>query len=251
VSLVREISAEVLFEVAHDPFVRHQVDRRTVERTWQRGDAVVVQGGRHRNLNVRPGPVLTCLGRPDDLVPLLHAVASSLDAPPGRVTIEREAAPDAPWAYEYRREWDWMWTREPPVVVPRHRVVEVDDPVEIDGLLDVANPDSFARPGTPGVEAWLGVRTDGGRLLGAGALERMADGTGHLRGVSVLPEASGRGIGYSVSHGLTVHALSHAGSGVATLGVYSDNEAALSIYRQLGYTTAHRFCSGPVASPHI
>ncbi len=56
-------------------------------------------------------------------------------------------------------------------------------------LLDVANPDSFARPGIDGIDAWLGIRA-AGELVAVGAVLRMADRTGHLRGVSVLPAAA-------------------------------------------------------------
>ena len=74
----------------------------------------------------------------------------------------------------------------------------------------------------------------------------MVDGTLHLRGVTVLPRARGRGLGRRVSAALTDHALTH-GSGVATLGVYVDNAPALRIYRDLGYRVVHTFSSGVVA----
>jgi predicted GNAT family acetyltransferase len=65
----------------------------------------------------------------------------------------------------------------------------------------------------------------------------------------VLPEVRGRGVGTAISIGLTAHALED-GSGVATLGAYSDNAAALAIYHRLGYRTAHRFRSGAVVPAH-
>jgi ribosomal protein S18 acetylase RimI-like enzyme len=33
-------------------------------------------------------------------------------------------------------------------------------------------------------------------------------------------------------------------TGVATLGVYVDNDPALAVYRRLGYRTVHTFVSG-------
>lgn len=248
----REITAEELFADPADPFVRHQVDRRTVERAWARGAAVVVQGGRHRSRNTQPGPVLTCLGPRDDLGPLLRDVDQALDARPGRVTVERDACPAMPpgWSFRHVRTWDWLWTCTRPDGSPRHAVEDLSEPhhaAAVDAVLDAANADSFARPGAPGVETWLGVRL-AGRLVGLGALERMADGTGHLRGVSVLADARGNGVGSAVSHALTAHALA-SGSGVATLGCYADNEPALAIYHRLGYRTAHRFYSGAVVRP--
>src|SRR5680860_1172150 len=174
VSETEAISTEELFDRTDDPFVRHQVDRESVERAWARGDAFVIQGGRHRSPFTQLGPVLTCLGPVDDLSPLMSDVDRALEVSPGRVTMEKSAR----------------------------------DAAQIDAVLDVANPDSFARPGRPGVQTWLGVRAgqrvnDGRGLVGVGALERMPDSTGHLRGVSVLPEVGGRGIGFAISHGLT------------------------------------------------
>lgn len=248
----REITAEELLADTPDPFVRHQVDPRAVERAWARGAAVVVQGGRRPTLHTQPGLALTCLGPPTDLRPLMRDVDEALPERPGRVTVERAAADGAPrrWRHERVRTWDWMWTRARPDGSPYHAVEDLSDPEHADAVhrvLDTANPGSFARPGAPSVETWLGVRL-AGRLVGVGALERMADGTGHLRGVSVLPDARGAGVGAALSHALTVRALER-GSGAATLGCYADNSPALAIYRRLGYRTAHRFYSGSVLRP--
>ena len=210
VSETEAISTEELFDRTDDPFVRHQVDRESVERAWARGDAFVIQGGRHRSPFTQLGPVLTCLGPVDDLSPLMSDVDRALEVSPGRVTMEKSARDAAPttWEYAHVRTWDWMWTHTRPTAVARHGVEEILDADQIDAVLDVANPDSFARPGRPGVQTWLGVRAgqrvnDGRGLVGVGALERMPDSTGHLRGVSVLPEVGGRGIGFAISHGLT------------------------------------------------
>ena len=123
------------------------------------------------------------------------------------------------------------------------------DTDEVDALLDEAAPDSHARPGTPGVEAWLGVRDDDGTLVGVGAVVRQPDGTGHLRAVTVLEHARGRGLGRELSTAMTRRAM--RGPGVASLGVYLDNEPALRIYRGLGYEVAHSFSSGPVSGSSI
>ena len=114
----------------------------------------------------------------------------------------------------------------------------------MNALLDAFAPDAHARPGSPRVESWLGMRMDG-VLLAVGALARQHDRTGHLRAVTVAPEVRGRGIGRELSAALTLAAL-HGGSGVATLGVYVDNLPAVAIYRRLGYDVVHTFASGPV-----
>ncbi len=138
-----------------------------------------------------------------------------------------------------------MATRTAPPV-PSFPVEEIDDADEVNALLDAFAPDAHARPGSPRVETWLGVR-EAGVLLAVGALARQHDRTGHLRAVTVAPEARGRGIGRELSAALTHRALD-GGSGVATLGVYVDNLPAVAVYRRLGYDVIHTFASGPIRS---
>ena len=243
---VREVAAAELATASDLPFVRHQLDPDATLRAWVRGRAAAVESSR-----VRPGqgggvPVLTCLGPPADLVPLMTALADAGERP-ARLTVEDPSydAVPAAWSYARHGHWHWMLTSSPceAATVP---VEEVADLAEVDAVLDAANPGSFARPGSPGVECWLGIRQEG-RLVATGALTREHDGTGHLRGVSVLPSHSGRGLGRALSAALTRRAQAGA-SGVATLGVYVDNAPALAIYDRLGYAVVHTFSSGPVNS---
>ncbi len=226
------------------------MDPAGVRAAWVAAGAVIISGTRGRPGETPPGPVFTCLGQPEDLAPLMEAVASRAERPPWRLTVDVDALDAVPeaWRHERHHRWHWMLTRGP-VPNVQHPVVEIDDADEINGLLDEANPDSFARPGVKGIETWLGVRNGAGPgspgLVAVGALMRQADGTGHLRGVSVRPGAVGRGLGSSVSAALTDRALA-TGSGVATLGVYVDNAAAVAMYTRLRYRTAHTFASGPV-----
>jgi ribosomal protein S18 acetylase RimI-like enzyme len=226
-----------------DPFVRHQLDHSRVEAVWRHDDALVVQGGRPRH--DLTGPVFTAFGPATSLAPLMAEVAD--EAPPAhRVTVVAHAAPDLPptWRHRDPHRWHWMLTRSMPPD-PGLPVEEVDSADEVQALLDVAQPDAHARPGTPGIESWLGVRHRDA-LLAVGALLRQPDGTGHLRAVSVHPAHRGRGIGRGLSAALTRRALD-GGSGVATLGVYTDNVPAVATYTRLGYTTGHTFVSGPVS----
>jgi GNAT superfamily N-acetyltransferase len=242
---VREIGVTELFGSVDDPFVRHHMDPRHTRRAWALGRAVVVDGTRARPRDVVAGPVYTCLGPVDDLAELMGKVAASQPVP-WRLSVETAAYDEVPaeWRQRTHHRWHWMTTAVAPRTVPAAEVVE--DAREIDAVLGLANPDSFARPGTDGVDAWLGVRApDDGRLLAVGAVLRMSDRTGHLRGVSVLPAERGRGLGTGLSAALTARALA-GGSGVATLGVYTDNAAAMTIYERLGYAVAHTFASGPV-----
>ena len=242
---MREIGVSELFGSVEDPFVRHHMDPQHTRRAWVLGRAVIVDGTRARPRDVPAGPVFTCLGPVDDLAELMGRVSTEVPAP-WRLSVEvaaYDAVPDE-WRQRSHHRWHWMTTEAAPYPVPSAEVL--GDAAEIDALLDIANQDSFARPGTNGVDAWLGLRSPGGGdLVGVGAVLRMSDRTGHLRGVSVLPSARGRGLGTALSAALTAHALVD-GSGVATLGVYVDNAPAMAIYTGLGYSIAHTFASGPV-----
>ncbi|MDN4173755.1 GNAT family N-acetyltransferase [Nocardioides sp. SOB77] len=236
---MREVAAAGLRDLAATtsvPFVRHTAGPATYDVAWERGDAVLVHGAHHT----------VGLGPAEDLGPLMAALADRFV--PARLTVEEAAygAVPAAWAYDVRGHWHWMRTTEPapPPTVPLERV---DDADAVDAVLDVAQPDTFGRPGTLGIEGWLGVRVEG-RLVGVGAVRRDPDGSGHLRAVSVLPGATGRGLGLALSQGLTRWAMDRPPQ-VATLGVYTDNAPALRIYERLGYRTEHTFCSGPLSSP--
>jgi ribosomal protein S18 acetylase RimI-like enzyme len=167
------------------------------------------------------------------------------------VSVEQPARLPQSWVLTSSHSWSWMTTRTEVAAGDRWRVEILDgirDAVEIDDLLDAANADSFARPGQPGVEVWMGIRETSrhsSRLLAAGALQRMHDRTLHMRGVSVRPETRGAGAGRALSAALTNHALAH-GSAVATLGVYTDNHVAVRMYESLGYRTAYTFTAGDV-----
>lgn len=237
---MREVAVEELAATSEVPFVRHVVGPATYDAGWVSGDAVVVHNSHH---TVGLGPV-------DDLGVMMAALAERFV--PQRLTVVEEAyaAVPAAWSYEVRGHWHWMRTTTPaPPPAPHLSVEEATDDAEVEAVLDVANPGSFARPGTPGIEGWLGVR-EAGRLVGVGAIRRDPDGSGHLRAVSVLPEATGRGLGSALSQALTRRAMDRAPH-VATLGVYTDNGPALRIYDRLGYRVEHTFRSGPALSSPI
>jgi ribosomal protein S18 acetylase RimI-like enzyme len=234
---VRAVGVE---ELRHLPFVRHQVDPTLVSTAWRSGDAAVVHG--RRRLVGGTARFATGFGPEAQLGPLLAAVAGEIQ-PPDRVMVTASTAVvPAAWPLTEVRRWHWMLSTRllPPQEVP---VEEVLNPAEVTGLLDLVDRGSFARPGTPGIQAWLGVR-DGAALVAVGAVLRQPDGTGHLRALSVHPEARGRGLGRELSAALTRRAM--ADTGVCSLGVYVDNVAALRIYRSLGYDVVHTFTSGPI-----
>ncbi|MBC9733747.1 GNAT family N-acetyltransferase [Nocardioides marmotae] len=233
---MREVAVGELAATSAAPFVRHAVGPATYDAAWVRGAAVLVHSAHHT----------VGLGPADDLGPLMAELVARLR--PARLSVEEAAydAVPAAWAYPVRGRWHWMRATEPapPPTVP---LEQVTDAAAIDAVLDVAQPDTFGRPGTPGIEGWLGVRV-AGRLVGVGAVRRDPDGSGHLRAVSVLPGETGRGLGLALSAGLTRWAMDRPPH-VATLGVYTDNAPALRIYERLGYRVEHTLCSGPLSSP--
>ena len=239
---MREIDPHELVATSPHPFVRHQVDPSDTVLVLADGEALVIDGNRNRTGPSDGSPSLWCLGPPADLARLAAAAVSRVDRP-GRVSVEAasyDVLPEA-WRFPTEGHWHWMLTHDAPPVHPREaEVVEVDSATDIDALLDVANPHSFARPGSRGVERWLGVPGPDG-LLAVGALYRDPSGAGHLRSVTTHPSSTGRGLGTAVSAALTRAALER---GPATLGVYVDNGPALAVYDRLGYRTAVTFRSG-------
>ncbi|QZY28560.1 GNAT family N-acetyltransferase [Nocardioides coralli] len=231
-------------QLAHLPFVRHTVDPDLLVDAWSSDDgAALVLAGRATHEGIRT--VATGFGRAASLTPLLDRAAATHPVP-ARLLISAGAEPAVPaaWRWEPGRPWHWMLTRDVPAEQDGDpRVEELRDPTEVAALLDREAPDSFARPGTPGVEAWLGVRADG-VLLAAGAVLRQHDGSGHLRAVTVSADARGRGLGRLLSTALTHRAL--IGPRVSSLGVYADNGPALRIYAGLGYRTCHTLVGGPL-----
>lgn len=244
---MREVDVEGLLAGSEDPFVHHHLDRSLVRRAWLDGPAVVVE---HRVAwpdAPHDAVGLLCLGPAEALDALVARVAPRVPRP-WRVVAESGSEPALPdaWRPTAPHRWHWMSTRTPPPEVAGPAVVEPPGD-EVDAVLDAANPGSFARPGTTGVECWLGVRGDDGRLAAVGALLRQpGDGTGHLRGITTLADRRGRGLGAVVSAALTRRALA-AGPGIATLGVYTDNEVALRLYCRLGYRVRHTFVAGTTA----
>lgn len=239
---VREVSGAELLAAYDDPFVQHQTDPAAVVRAFVRGRAAVIESVSHMPGAV--GTLLMALGPTPELA-VLTAAASDVIEAPGRVSVPVGSFDALPrqWRPLRTKQWHWMSTRTSPAL-PSLPVEEVDDADEVNALLDAFAPDAHARPGSPRVECWLGLR-ENGVLLAVGALARQHDRTGHLRAVTVVPEARGRGIGRELSAALTLRALD-GGSGVATLGVYVDNTPAVAVYGRLGYEVLHTFASGPI-----
>lgn len=142
-------------------------------------------------------------------------------------------------------EWDWMWTdREPPPAAHEDRLTvldDTDDAQELESLATAHSPTGEGDPGTGRTQLWLGIRSAGGELLAAGAMQSLDSGVPHLAGIVTHTDHRGRGLARAVTAGLTRHAV--AAHGVCTLGMYSANPPARAIYSGLGYHTAYAWHS--------
>jgi GNAT superfamily N-acetyltransferase len=103
---------------------------------------------------------------------------------------------------------------------------------DVIALMKVSFPESDAQPGGSGVERWAGVRDEHGRLMAVTALAWSAPDVGYLAGVTVHPDARGRGYGAAVCGFVHTEAVSRHGA--AALMVEEDNEPAIRLYRGLG-----------------
>ena len=138
--------------------------------------------------------------------------------------------------------WEWMWTTSSagpgPAAVERLAPSEI---LAIPAFIAQHSPTSIT--GHDDDTQWFAIRSDDGTLGAVGAYE-VARGAGYLSSIAVATHLRGRGLGrlltaYLTRHGVTEHGLS-------TLALFSDNDAALALYRSLGYVTEWRVASRAV-----
>ena len=142
--------------------------------------------------------------------------------------------------------WDFRWTLTAPPTVPgedRVRVLGSQDLHHAADLLDRANPTASERPGSPSVTRWVAVPDGAGRLL-AVAADTSHRGVGHVSSVATDPNARGQGLGAAVTAYLARDQVTRFG--LATLGLYADNDPARRLYDRLGYDHALAMASGPL-----
>ncbi|WP_109473224.1 GNAT family N-acetyltransferase [Ornithinimicrobium cavernae] len=147
--------------------------------------------------------------------------------------------------------WDFLTTRTAPQQAPPPQglhVVELDDTADAVRLQEFGrrhNPDFEGFPGRGFSMLWRAVVDQHDELVGIGALHELDTGIPHLSGLVVAPAHRGRGLGRLLTSDLTRQAMDLAG--VCTLGVYTDNQAAIALYHSLGYRTHHSFHTRDVA----
>jgi ribosomal protein S18 acetylase RimI-like enzyme len=130
---------------------------------------------------------------------------------PGRAGVKQAAAPPG--------EPRWLADREMAAVT---------------ALLDRSFPDSYARPGRPGVRRWAGIDGPDGELAAVAADAWSAPTVGFMAGVAVREELRGTGLGGRICRFLADRLI--AGHGRVALMVDGWNDPAIRLYRRLGLT---------------
>lgn len=97
-----------------------------------------------------------------------------------------------------------------------------------------------ARLAVPG-ESYV-LAKSGAVPIGFGQAWQRIAGEVHLGRIIVSPDARGGGVGRILCERLLDQAVRGTGSGIVTLRVYRDNEAALALYASLGFDPVEAHC---------
>lgn len=142
-------------------------------------------------------------------------------------------------------DWEWLWTTSVPAPQPAESAVLTLHgrvrAAELDALLAVANPRASTRPGDEGNDWWVGAPDASCALVACGAMQRTDGGSPHLASIAVRPDRRGEGLGAAVTAALTRRGVTT--DGVCTLGMYSDNAVARSLYLRLGFRVGHAWAT--------
>jgi ribosomal protein S18 acetylase RimI-like enzyme len=201
-------------------------------RIWRDGDAVVVASPAlfRRDRLAVSGPAAAVIGLVQNALGELGPTYRVF----GEVALVEQVVAAVP-GLEVSGRFGWMDARavaEGDADVPKARWLDPAEYDEVDSVLDLAFPSSYARPGYAGVTRWSGVRDDAGMLVAVAADAWSAPGIGFMSGVATHPGARGRGYGRAVCR-FTLRELI-VEHGRAALSVDGDNEAAIRVYRKLG-----------------
>jgi len=158
----------------------------------------------------------------------LEAVGPSY-RPFGSERLIKALAADLP-ELEQVGTFGWMWTDRPSGRTGAEWLAAEDEP-QITALLAAAAPDSYARPGIPGVQRWAGVRDAQGPAAVAADAWSSAE-IGFLAGVAADPALRGKGYA-AAACALVIDTLLADHEAVALM-VDGWNEAAIGLYARLG-----------------
>ncbi|MFI6241975.1 GNAT family N-acetyltransferase [Micromonospora sp. NPDC050795] len=224
----------VLAAVGHHPFARHALGRAGPVRAYQRDGAVLwVVPPEH-------GPAGCAIGPAEPALEICVALAADGMFQSGQrphlhlprhdrgLLVDRLAVTE-------HSDWDFHWTDTAPPAQPDEqpvvRLTAADQPA-LAALVEESFPTSTSRPGDPRVVDWYGIWA-GDRLVACGA-DRSQGDIGFLAGLTVASDQRGRGLGASLTAGMTRALL--ARHDLVGLGVYTHNVGAARLYRRLGYT---------------
>ncbi|MFE0529178.1 GNAT family N-acetyltransferase [Micromonospora parva] len=222
----------ILAAVAHHPFARHALGARPPVRGYRRDGAVLWL------VPPEQGPAGCAIGPVEPALEICVALTADGALRSGhRLHLPRHdrALLADRLAVAEHSDWDFHWTTAPPPAQPDEqpvvRLTDADQP-ELAALVDQSFPSSTSRPGDPRVVDWYGIRV-GDRLVACGA-DRSQGDIGFLAGLTVAPDQRGRGLGASLTAGMTRALL--ARHDTVGLGVYTHNVGAARLYRRLGFT---------------
>ncbi|MEU4192856.1 GNAT family N-acetyltransferase [Kribbella sp. NPDC026611] len=198
-------------------------------RAWTAGEAIAVAAP---NLSKRDR--LSVAGPIDHAAGLVRDVLGEVGPsyrPFGDEQLVRELAERVP-GVEFAAAFGWMDTAEVPEVTTSATWMDGDAGVE--ELLVEASPASYAWPGHPAVRRWAALTGADGELLSIAADAWSAPEVGFLAGVATKPVARGKGLSRQVCGFVTAELVKQHGQ--AALMVDRTNDAAIAVYRRLGYT---------------
>ena len=89
------------------------------------------------------------------------------------------------------------------------------------------------------------VTTDGGRIIGTGALRRLEDTIGEIKRLWLLPEYQGRGLGYRMMTRLLAFAREQGYAKIRLETSSSYQARAYQFYRRMGFQDIPRFGDDP------
>ncbi|MEU8162632.1 GNAT family N-acetyltransferase [Micromonospora parva] len=222
----------ILAAVGHHPFARHALRGAVPARAYRRDGAVLWL------VPPEHGPVGCAIGPAEPALEICVALAADGLLQPGqRLHLPRHdrALLADRLAVAEHSDWDFHWTDASPPTQPDEqsvvRLTDADQPA-LAALVEQSFPSSTSRPGDPRVVDWYGIRA-GDRLVACGA-DRSQGDIGFLAGLTVAPDQRGRGLGASLTAGMTRALL--ARHDTVGLGVYTHNVGAARLYRRLGFT---------------
>lgn len=240
------VDRATLLARTNDPFLRYAAPDDALAVAGPLGWAALVRWRPHGHWGgaavTSPGALP---GAESSALAALAARAEEQDASPEWFSTApgRELAAPPGWQLGRGGTWAFMWTdRTDDLPPPPPGLVELDDTldaarIEHFGLTHNAVFEGF--PGRGYASAWLGVEDSSGELTAVGAIHVLGSGAAHLAGIVVRPDLRRAGVGSGLAAQLTRRAV--AEHGASTLGVYSQNVAAVRLYHRLGYVVAHHF----------